>query len=228
MKLLCYRIGHSAAPLLVVDDASGAVADTVAMASVLAPFPPARGNNYPGLRRYIGAQDQAAACYVRDLLRKLLPAINRLFGMDGVDLLSASFSLITQRPESLASVQQAPHFDAVDPLHLAVLHYLSGVQGSGTAFFRQRATGIERVTVENNARFVGTAQAEAGQWHGYIGAGNASFERIAAVDAKPDRVIVYPGNLLHSGTIPPDMAFSPVPAEGRLTANLFARGRPAT
>lgn len=219
-------LGASGSPLLVVDGATGDAPHVVRIASALAPFPPARGNQYPGLRRFIGPGDAAAAGYARALLRALAPAINAAFGVDGFDLLDASFSLVTVRPEALAPVQRAPHFDSVDPLHLAVLHYLSGTDGGGTAFFRQRATGIERVTAANNRAFVAAARAEAAGWRGYIAGSNASFERIGAVAAEPDRVIVYPGGLLHSGTIPPDTAFSAAPADGRLTANFFVRGRP--
>jgi len=38
------------------------------------------------------------------------------------------------------------------------LHYLNVPNGSGTAFYRQRSTGIERVTEANAATFVETAQ----------------------------------------------------------------------
>ena len=44
-----------------------------------------------------------------------------------------------------------------------------------------------------------------------------------AVDAVADRIIIYPGSLLHSGIIPREMNFSADPREGRLTANLFVR-----
>jgi hypothetical protein len=119
-----------------------------------------------------------------------------------------------------------PHFDSVDPYYLAILHYLGGTDDSGTAFYRQRATGIDRVTDANRAVFIATAEREATGWHGYIGGSTPSFERIDAVEAVPDRVVVYQGSLLHSGMIPPDMSFSDDPRTGRLTANFFVRGRP--
>lgn len=191
-----------------------------------APFPPARGNAYPGLRRFIGAADTAAADYARTLLRTLAPAINATFAVDGFDLLSASFSMVTTRPETLAPIQRAPHFDSTDPLYLAVLHYLGGTKGSGTAFYRQSATGIERVTDANRAAFIGAAQRDAANWQGYIGPSTPSFEQIGAIAAIPDRVVIYQGSLLHSGTIPPDLSFSDDPRLGRLTANFFVRGRP--
>jgi len=40
-----------------------------------------------------------------------------------------------------------------------------------------------------------------------------------------DRLAIYRGSMLHSGIIPPDMAFSADPRLGRLTANIFVKGR---
>jgi hypothetical protein len=37
-------------------------------------------------------------------------------------------------------------------------------------------------------------------------------------------MIIYNGNLLHSGIIPPGMPLSADPRQGRLTANLFIIG----
>ena len=37
--------------------------------------------------------------------------------------------------------------------------------------------------------------------------------------------VLYRGALLHSGIIPPDAVLSSDPRKGRLTANLFGRGR---
>jgi hypothetical protein len=51
------------------------------------------------------------------------------------------------------------------------------------------------------------------------------FEQIGAVEAVPDRMIIYQGSLLHSGIIPKASNFSEDPREGRLTANIFVRGQ---
>ena len=59
---------------------------------------------------------------------------------------------------------------------------------------------------------------------GYIAGSDEFFEQIGAVEAVPDRLIIYQGSLLHSGIIPDDMTFSADPREGRLTANIFVRG----
>ena len=108
-----------------------------------------------------------------------------------------------------------------------MLHYLRVPEGSGTAFYRQRSTGIERVTDKNVDTFVRTAQADAAglpKDSGYIHGSDAFFEQIGAVEAVPDRLVIYQGSLLHSGIIPEGMTFSADPRVGRLTANIFVRG----
>lgn len=220
------RFGAEKSPVVVVDQATGAAEMLRDIAARLAPFPPARGNAYPGRRRFIGNGDVDAARYARALLQALAPAINAAFSVAGFDLLTASFSLVTTPSDALAPVQRAPHFDSPDPLYFAVLHYLSGTEGSGTAFYRQRSTGIERVTADNRAAFIATAQREAEGWHGYISSSTPWFEQTGVIEAALDRVAIYQGSLLHSGIIPADMAFSDDPLSGRLTANFFIRGRP--
>lgn len=220
------HVGEGRSPVLTVDGLVDPAA-LVAAATRLAPFPPARGNAYPGLRRHIGPGDAAAARLARETLRALVPAINGAFAADGFDLVEASFSIVTVAGADLTPVQRAPHFDSTDPNYLAVLHYLSGVDGSGTAFYRHRASGVERVGEDNRARYLAVAAGEAPQWDGYVDGTNAWYEQIGAVAARPGRLIAYPGSLLHSGLIPPTLALSPDPGRGRLTANYFLRIRPA-
>ena len=226
-KATLRRIGTGDHAIVVIDDLDDDIEAVRAVAAALAPFPPATGVAYPGLRRKITPDDRDAAAYAQRTLRVVVPAVNAAFGTAGFDLLDASFSIVTAAPDTLIAMQRSPHFDSVDPQYLALLHYIGGAHGSGTGFYRQRATGIERVTSANVATFVATAAREAATATGYIDGSNPWFERIGFVEAVPNRLIVYHGSLLHSGIIPADMRFSDDPREGRLTANFFARGRPA-
>jgi hypothetical protein len=215
-----------ASPVVVVDEITGDAARVIALAARLAPFPPV-SNYYPGLRRIIGPKDDAANAYVDELCTAAAPFIAGAFHVDGFDLLEASFSLVTAAPDTLSPQQRAPHFDSASPRYFALLHYLHVPEGSGTAFYRQRSTGIENVTETNLASFVRTAEREAAllpAGSGYIGGSNAFFEQTGAVEAVPDRLVIYRGSMLHSGIIPRHMNFSADPREGRLTANIFVRG----
>lgn len=219
------RVGVAAAPVMTLDglDRVDGLAPSaiVTLASALAPFPPA-GRHYPGLRRVLGESDAAAFGYVRALLEAATPYLAGAFDLDGFDLIEASFSLVTTPAAALSPVQRAPHFDDPAADVFAILHYVAPCAGTG--FFRHRATGIEKVTAANLDRYVAAARLSPAP-AGYVAGGNAGYEAIGAVQGVAGRLVAYPAALLHSGIIPPDFVASTDPARGRLTTNLFIRGR---
>jgi hypothetical protein len=221
------RVGKEQSPVVVIDGFSGDAEAVAALADALAPFPDVRSGYYPGVRRVIGQQDGDADAYVERTCREAAQFIAGAFDLESFDLVEASFSMVTARPAELKPAQRAPHFDSADHKYLALLHYLRVPADSGTAFYRQRSTGIERVSEANIARFVTTAEREAAQLApdaGYVAGSDAFFEQTGAIEAVVDRLVIYQGCLLHSGIIPPDMTFSADPRAGRLTANLFIQG----
>jgi hypothetical protein len=222
------RVGSMQSPVVVIDNFCGSCDQAVAAAEALAPFPPInRDSYYPGLRRVVDRADGPANHYVEDLCQRSAQFIAGAFNVEGFDLLEASFSMVTAKPSELREAQRAPHFDSTDQKYFALLHYLRIPDGTGTAFYRQRSTGIERVNEANIARFVTTAEKEAAMLpkdSGYIHGSNQFYEQIGAVEGVVDRLVIYQGSLLHSGIIPPGMSFSGDPREGRLTANIFVRG----
>ncbi|MBV9529033.1 DUF6445 family protein [Sphingomonas sp.] len=222
MKPELRRVGNERIPVVVIDDFSGDAEAVGALADALAPFPDVRRGYYPGVRRVIGRADADADAYVERTCRDAAQFIAGAFDVESFDLVEASFSMVTAQPSQLRPPQRAPHFDSTEPAYLALLHYLRVPAGTGTAFYRQRPTGIEQVSDANVDRFVAAARLVPGE--GYIRGSNEYYEQIGAVEAVPDRLVIYPGNLLHSGIIPPDMAFSDDPRVGRLTANFFVRG----
>ena len=227
MKPELRRVGNEQSPVVVIDEFTGRLGEILGIAEALAPYPALKNNYYPGVRRIIAPSDEAANAYVEQVCRDAGPFIGGAFDVDGFALIEASFSIVTMTPDQLSRPQRAPHFDSPDPNHFALLHYLRVPASSGTAFYRQRSTGIERVTEAKLATFVTTAEREAAQLpreSGYISGSDAFFEQIGAVEAVPDRLLIYQGGLLHSGIIPAEMPFSSDPRIGRLTANLFVHG----
>ena len=222
------HVGNSQSPVVVIDGFSGDAGAVAEVADALAPFPHVEGQNYyPGLRRRITDADTEANAYVERTCQAAAQFIAGAFDVERFELLEASFSMVTDPPGALRPPQRCPHFDSTDPKYFALLHYLRVPEGSGTAFYLQRSTGIERVTEANLSAFVRTAQAEVRRLpagSGYIRGSNAFFEQIGAVEGVADRMVIYQGSQLHSGIIPNDMNFSPDPRLGRLTANIFVRG----
>jgi hypothetical protein len=221
------RFGKSQTPVVVIDDFSGSLEHILEIADELAPYP-RHTNYYPGLRRIFTTADTAANAYVEETCERAAQFIADAFGFDAFDLVEASFSMVTLKPTELTSPQRAPHFDTTDQKDLALLHFLRAPPNSGTAFFRQRTTGIERVTELNVSAYIPVAEVQIPQLasdSGYFHGSDEFFEQIGAVEAAPDRMIIFQGSLLHSGIIPPDMPLTNDPRQGRLTANIFVRGR---
>lgn len=217
MNVQLLKVGATAQPVVTMDRLTGRVDEIVAMAARMQPFP-AGGNHYPGLRRLFTEEDGEASAYLAFCLRRVAPVLERFFGARAFRCLEASFSMVTTAADALTPQQRAPHFDSLDPGYVAVLHYLRPCDG--TAFYRQRATGIEALAVENLAAYRdGIAREQ--RRGGYIAGTDASYERIGAVEGLADRVAIYRGALLHSGIIPEGMALSDDPLHGRLTANIF-------
>lgn len=218
------RLGDGAHPVVIVDGMTARADAVVDLAAAMAPLPRAQGSYYPGLRRVIDERDTEAFAYVRSLLNDAAQFIAGAFDIDRFDLVEASFSVVTTEPHALSPVQRAPHFDSTDPNHIAAIHYLRGTDASGTAFFRHRATGIERIDAANVERYVGAARGEAASRHGYARGSDDHYEEIGRIDGIVDRLVLYRGGLLHSGVIPPDLPMSADPRTGRLTANYFLQG----
>jgi hypothetical protein len=221
------RFGNSQSPVVVIDGFSGDSERVARLAEALSPFPEETDSYYPGVRRLIDEADVDAFAFVQETCRNAAQFIAGAFDVDGFELLRASFSMVTVRPGDLKPMQRAPHFDSTDPNYFALLHYLRVPQASGTAFFRQRSTGIERVTEANADVLLSTFERESAAMPsdtGYIRGANSFYEQIGAVEGAADRLVIYQGSLLHSGIIPEEMVFSADPRIGRLTANIFVRG----
>ena len=227
MKPELRRFGNNDSPVVVIDDFSGDAERIARIAEALGSFPQVSTGYYPGVRRVITEADIYAWTYVHRACEGAGQFIAGAFDVDGFELIEGSFSMVTSKPAALRPPQRAPHFDSTDQKYYALLHYLRVPEGSGTAFYRQRSTGFERITEDNVDRFVHMAETEAAQLRpdsGYINGSDAYFEQIGSIEAVPDRMIIYQGSLLHSGIIPPGMSFSEDPKEGRLTANIFVLG----
>lgn len=227
MAAAVYNIGTEKNRVLVVDDFMDNPQTIVAQAAAMAPFPVEGESYYPGRRRFIGRDDRDSQAYVETTLRTLAPFLDKAFGLKGLFPLEASFCLVTTPPRALNPGQRQPHYDRSDPNLFAVLHYLSpnaAVQG-GTCFYRHRATGFERISPDRAGTYEEMRREEDAR-HGppppdYVRGSNDRFERIARIEGRFNRVLVYRGSCLHSGDIPDVFDYSPDPATGRLTCNIF-------
>ncbi|MGI9202279.1 MAG: DUF6445 family protein [Woeseiaceae bacterium] len=177
---------------------------------------------------YPGVRCQLPESYTQAALERLIPLICSTYGAresTSYELYHNVFSLLAQPPESLSMLQRIPHFDTTRDYYFASVHYLSPGQFCGTGFFRHRPTGFERVSTERHTAFVGAAKrhmlSHGEPPPGYINASTDHFELIGEIEYRPNRIVLYPGNLLHSGMVVPERDLNLDPNKGRLTANLF-------
>lgn len=220
-------MGSEHEPLLQVDDVLRAPDALIDFAAAEGRFAEVYGpeGGFPGLRT------DAPLSYVEAVVRALDPVIRQAFALEGVKLGRAecSLSLVTLGPGELVPSQRVPHVDTTNGLQFAFLHYLCPAVFGGTAFYRHRRTGFEALTPERlDSYLAARAEEEArGVETGYIAGDTQHFEQIAAIEAEPNRLIVYRSRLLHSGQIPPGAPLSADPRRGRLTANTFLTYLPA-
>jgi hypothetical protein len=217
-----HAVGAEAEPVMVVDAIMRDPASLVEYAAREVSFQPAPAaeNFYPGL---LGAMPLN---YVSALVAALRPRIEAAFGLEGAVPVRATcnYSMVTCEPAELSPAQRIPHVDTVDPLQLAILHYLCDERFEGTGFYQHRSTGFETLTPERWEPYQ-TALAADLERHppepAYIGGDTAVFERTARFALRFDRALVYRSRVLHSGQIDPAAGLSQDPRRGRLTANVF-------
>lgn len=138
---------------------------------------------------------------------------------------AAWYSIVNCPPERLTPIQRLPHFDGFDEAQVAVMIYLNRTEHGGTAFFRHRSTGFERVTEARYAEYKQGLERDVARSGlppaQYITDGAPHFEKIGESDATYNSLIIYPGTLLHSGVIKNDQPLETDPARSRLTINGF-------
>ena len=181
----------------------------------------AEQKGYPGLRV------SAPADYTQTLTELLDPLIKVNFQVPEhlrVKVGLSAFSLTTTPPDALGPLQRTPHFDASTPYYTAALLYLCDEGHGGTGFYRHKATGLQRITTENREHYLDVYHEEVNRRPPparYFDDADEQFSFLGMVPARFNRVVVYPGSLLHSACIHPARSLSSDPRHGRLTVNTF-------
>jgi hypothetical protein len=212
------RIGVEQHPVVVIDDYAQDPGALIAEAAALE-FQP-NGAFFPGVRA------RAPDALVLAIRQSLAGLIREVFGVgEDLDRIECLWSLITTPPGELGPHQRLPHFDGLGAQRIAVLHHLGRGEGGATAFYRHRATGFETLTA---ARLPAYQRAMDGDLQrfglppaAYASDGGPFYERIAAYEARFNRLLVYRGNTLHSANVPPGRPLPADPRTGRFSLNTF-------
>lgn len=226
LKAQMMRVGQEQTPVAILDGAMADPRQAVDLAASLAPFPPIDRNYYPGQRRLI-RRDEPAHAYTAAICNLVAQPMFDAFGVGRFQVREASFSIVTQAPQTTQLIQRVPHFDTVDPNDYAVLQYLTDPPQGGTAFYRHRRTGFERLTASRYHPFLAALDEDLAEFGppapAYITGSSPAFERIGRCDGAFNRIVIYQGALLHCAEIASDFAFDADPRRGRLTGNIFIR-----
>jgi hypothetical protein len=213
-----YNVGREKTPLLVIDnylkDAQGLVDYCKGM------------NNFGHVDTYYpGVRMLAPQLYMHALHHHLARFFFTIFGLspEYIEGGKAYYSMIVTPPEKLEPKQCIPHIDSFISGNLACVHYLCDKSKGGTSLYRHKKTGFEVVTKETIDSYNQAVIDEGALTleKSYMNGTNDYFERIAKIDAQFNRVVIYPGNILHSGDIAPEFNFDTDPTRGRLTLNSF-------
>ncbi|MEO1043896.1 MAG: DUF6445 family protein [Pseudomonadota bacterium] len=216
------QIGPSGEHVLVIDDMLAEPGHLRDHACREAQFSAAdtNGQGYPGLRAPL------PTAYARAMLNRLDPLIREKFALAErrIDRFNCGLSMVTRARDALHPLQRVPHIDIARNHRIAILHYLFDRPYGGTAFYRQEATGLERVGTADKQRYLDQREQDIAllePHHSYPDADTPGYSRLLVVPARMNRVIIYRSCVLHSGVIMPAPELTDNPETGRLTANFF-------
>lgn len=220
------ELGQGRTRALMIDDALLDLSQ-IRQDAAAAQFRQDAGSYYPGVRA------ELPKAYARTVLEAVYPLLLQLVQPPPDYRLVPQqwyLSLLTTPEAGLQPLQRLPHFDKAEPLHLAMLHYLADGPHGGTGFFRHVASGLEAITPSQQQSYFNQLQqqltAQGGAAGGFPGADTPHFTLYQRLAYKPNRLLIYPGHLLHSALVQPDTDLSADPLRGRLTANLFVQFQP--
>ncbi|QYJ84987.1 hypothetical protein K0I73_12185 [Shewanella mesophila] len=222
IHLTVKKVGREQTPIIIVDNFSNDTEQLINYAKYRCDFTTDDSSYYPGVRSAL------PKTYVNAVLNMLYQTIYDVYQIPPEFLLrprNYCFSLISHQPEQLMMLQRMPHFDTLSPNYFAILHYLGPHSHGDTGLFRHRPTNWERIDQARSEHYFSAANAHIKQHGepqaGYFVASDHHFELFDRIEYRPNRLVVYPGNLLHSVLIEPNKDIDSDPTTGRLTANIF-------
>ena len=214
-----YSVGREKTPLIVIDN-------FIKEAHSLVDFCVATNNLHKVDNFYPGLRMNAPDLYIKAIHFYLTDFFGGAFGLMPNNIAGgkALYSMVVTPPDQLEQKQCLPHIDSFLSGDLACVHYLCDKAQGGTSLYRHKKTGYEKITSDTIHQYNQAVISEGAlniEKKSYMNGSNDYFEQIAEVDAKFNRMIIYPSNILHSGNIPADFKYDPNPATGRLTLNSF-------
>lgn len=224
MKIEIHEIGLEGNKVVMIDDALPRPEDVRELAAGQT-FAPVTTSSYPGVRRELSSRVERERAYVEALRALVKPVMQDVFDMADFRIATADLSLMTLPAFQAHPMTRIPHYDEIRHIKYALLHFLAPVAQGGTAFYRHRRTGFERISPDRKDAFFEGLRADLLAYGEpaprFMSGSDNSFEQTACFEGRCNRLLIYSGALLHTAQVPADFTYSADPAKGRLTANLF-------
>ena len=221
-KPLITEIGTEKTPLVQIDNF---LDDTFPLLDAL--------KKGPGFHKpkslFPGFHAPMAIPHVQTIARHLLPMLTDLYDIpaNSEPRVGLSFyGLTTLQTHELAPVLSLPHYDFYDDQIFVGLIYLNEGPYEGTGFYQHTSTGYERISAENHEEYGAIAASIEENLKDAEPTYNVQddhYGEIGRVDYKPNRMAIYPANLLHAPLISKPELLTRDENKGRLTANIEIR-----
>jgi len=220
--LIVEYIGQDKTPIIIIDNYIENLDDVVADVVEKGQFKPDEITNYPGNRLAMSKP------LVVGYLKPLMPVLYRVYKFPNhlqPGPKDNYFSLITKQPNEISAMQSWPHFDTTNPNLIAIIHYIDKNDHGGIAFFKHNKSRLERIDIDSKDYFYQCADDYFGLLNtnvfDYCSEQHSEFTCYKKIAYKPNRLIIFPGQLLHSTLVNIDTDINENPVSGRLTANMF-------
>ena len=190
-------------------------------ASQFAEFQTRKANLYPGAQaQMFGEFGQVFLSYAQSLIKQYYPNTSAL----KCNPLAAFYSFVSTPEKELQFRQTIPHYDHNSENSFAVMLYMAPGEFGGTGFFQQDGSQFERITTQRQPDFLNCLEQNIdpdSTDFKYCNGDISGFTLTGSVNYKQNRMLIYPGNLLHSGLIDESRDIQKNANNARLTANLF-------
>lgn len=215
-------VGEEKTPVLIIDNFSLDNQAIIDYACEHSEFGSDNATAYPGIRSMLTRQ------YVVDVLKVVYPYLYKVYSIPlhlKLKTQARYYSILSKAENELQSSQRVPHVDSPSPYYFAILHYLNEGEFCDTGFFRHKPTGFEKVYAARTNEYYAKRESFFNE-HGepeakYINQSSEQYELYDKIEYKANRLVAYPGCLLHSALVDPKRDLNPDPRTGRLTANIF-------
>jgi hypothetical protein len=178
------------------------------------------GTAYPGMR------DAMPMPYIR-LLKKLIEdniLTTLVNSPSSVEIHRSLLSLTTVSESNLNTLQKMPHIDSFMDTEFASVHYLCDKEMGGTSIYKYKPSNIIRFN-EKHRHLLNQAKQMVEnnrlEHKGYLKHSTSLFEKVFSIEAKFNRIVIYPGNLLHCANLKDNMSINTDINKGRLTIASF-------